>query len=203
MRAQSISFDTSKIADLLDGRAQGRLRMSISMGVRDSLATLWKVHQNEVVGRGIGPWGDAWSTRTGEAKKSFHIDWERGALEGAYGSELKRIGVLEQGTQEALGGPLKPKKGKYLAIPTAMARVGKGRAVAPKDRSDLVFIQTLKGQPLLVRPRAGKKGGFDVMFILRRQVTIKPHPTLPRAVERSQAKADQIMLNAASNWMRG
>jgi hypothetical protein len=203
MRAQSISFDTSKIADLLDGRAQGKLRASIANGVRDSLATLQLVHKTEVIGRGIGPWGDAWSTRTGEATRSFHIAWERGDLEGAYGSELKRIGVLEQGTQVALGGPLRPKNGKYLAIPTAMAKVGKGRAVWPRDRQDLVFVQSLRGQPLLVRPHAGNKGGFDVMFILRRQVTIKPHPTLPRAVERSQARVDTIMLNAASNWMRG
>ena len=202
MRAQSIAFDTSKIADLLDGRAQGRLRASISLGVRNSLAALQLVHKNEVIGRGIGPWGGVWSKRTGEASKSFHIDWTRGDLEGAYGSELRRIGVLEQGTQEALGGPLKPKSGKYLAIPTEMAKVGKGRALWPRDRTDLVFIQSLKGQPLLVRPRAGKDGGFDVMFILRRQVTIKPHPTLPRAIERVQAKVDTIMLDAASNWMR-
>jgi hypothetical protein len=202
VKTQAISVNTSKIADLLDGRAHGRLKDSISKGVRDSLAVLQRVHKTEVIGRGIGPWGGVWSTRTGEATRSFHIAWERGDLEGAYGSELRRMGVLEMGTQEALGGPLRPKKGKYLAIPTQMAKVGKGRALWPSQRTDLVFIQSLKGQPLLVRPRAGKNGGFDVMYILRRQVTIKPHPTLPRALERSQGRMDQIMLNSASNWMR-
>lgn len=197
MRAQSISFDTSKIADLLDGRAQGRLRDSISKGVRDSLAVLQRTHKTEVIGRGIGPWGDAWSTRTGEATRSFHIDWTRGELEGAYGSELRRIGVLEQGTQEALGGPLRP-KGRYLAIPTRAARVGKGRAVWPRERDDLYFAKSEDGRAFLFQ-----KGTGRLMYVLRTEVTIKPHPTLPRAVERSQAKADQIMLNAASNWMRG
>lgn len=201
MRAQSISFDTSNVADLIDGRAMGRLRLAISAAVQKSLAHLQRVHKTEVIGRGIGPWGGVWSKRTGEASRSFHIDYTRGELEGAYGSELQRIGVLEQGTQEALGGPLRAKNAKYLAIPTPMAKVGKGRAVAPKDRNDLVFITSKAGNKLLVRPR-GKAGGFDVMFVLRSQVTIPPHPTLPRAIQRTQPAADGYFLDAATNWMR-
>ncbi len=197
MKTQAISVNTSKIADLLDGRAHGRLRASISLGVRDSLAVLQRTHKTEVIGRGIGPWGGVWSTRTGEATRSFHIAWERGELEGAYGSELRRMGVLELGTQEALGGPLRPTKGRYLAIPTNAAKVGKGRAVWPSQRDDLYFAKRKDGRAFLFQ-----KGTDRLMYVLRTEVTIKPHPTLPRALERSQGRMDQIMLSAASNWMR-
>jgi hypothetical protein len=198
MKELTVKVDTTKIADILDERATGRLRASISMGVRNSLAEIQRVHKTEVVGRGVGPWGGAWSTRTGEATRSFHIDWQRGDLEGAYGSELKRVGVLEMGTQEALGGPLRPKKGKYLAIPTAAAKVGRGRAVWPSQRDDLYFAKTKDGRAFLFSSKTKR-----LMYVLRTEVSIPAHPTLDRTVARSQGKTDAIMLNAASNWMRG
>ena len=203
MKELTISMDLSRVGDMIGTGTMVTMRGSISKGVRDSLAWLQGVHKRETVGRGIGPWGGVWSTRTGEALRSFHIDYTTGELAGAYGSELRRIGVLEMGTQEALGGPLRPTGGrKYLTIPTQNAKVGKGRAVAAKDRTDLVFIKSKSGTPMLVRPRAGKGGGFDVMFILRTQVIIPPHPTLERAQQRGQAGVDRIMLDALPFWNR-
>lgn len=203
MRDLSIAMNLQDVSDMTSGAAGVVMRSSISKGIRDSMAVVQQVHKREVVGRGVGPWGGVWSTQTGEALRSFHIAHEPGSLEGAYGSELRRVGVLEMGTQEALGGPLRPTGGqKYLTIPTRNAKVGKGRAVAAKDRTDLVFIQTLRGQPLLVRPRKGKKAGFDVMFILRRQVTIPPHPTLERTQKRAQPQVDRIMLDSLPFWKR-
>jgi hypothetical protein len=191
----SISADTAGIDRLIDGRMSARLHKALAFGVRASLAITQKVHKTEVVGRGIGPWGDAWSVRTGEAVRSFHIAHTAGSTEGAYGSELTRVGVLEMGTQAALGGPLRSSRGpgKFLAIPTARARVGKGRAVSPRDWPDgsLVFVRSHKGNPLLIDPRTGA-----VMFVLRSSVTIPPHPTLPRTQERAQPKIDATMLAA-------
>jgi len=200
----TISMDLSQVSDMIGTGTMITMRESISRGVRDSLAMLQNIHKREVVGRGIGPWGGVWSTRTGEALRSFHIDYTTGELAGAYGSELRRIGVLEMGTQEALGGPLRPTGGrKFLAIPTDKAKVGKGRAVAPKDRTDLAMIQSKSGQYMLIRQHGPNSTTFDVMFILRRQVTIPPHPTLERSNKRAQPKVDAIMLAASTSWMRG
>jgi hypothetical protein len=194
----SISADTSGIASLIDGKMNARLHKSLALGVRNSLATIQKVHKTEVIGRGIGPWGDVWTTRTGSAARSFHIEHTAGSTEGAYGSELERMAVLELGTQVALGGPLRPRNGKYLAIPTKKAKVGRGASMWPRDYPEgaLTFITSKAGNPLLVRMKTGKRGGFDVMFVLRRQVTIKPHPTLPRTQERAQPAIDAQMLAA-------
>jgi len=194
----SIQVDTRQTADFA-AMAQGdpKMRRAIVGGLRKAMAEIENVHKREVMGRGIGPkFGGVWSMRTGEASRSFHRSIDADKLEGAYGSELKRVGVIEMGSQEALGGPILPRNGKYLAIPTAMARVGVGAAPWPKNRDDLVFVQSLRGQPMLVRPRGGKDGGFDVMYILKRQVTVPPHPTLPLTIERSQSKVDRAMETA-------
>jgi hypothetical protein len=189
----SISADTAGIDRLIDGRMSARLHKALAFGVRASLAITEQVHQGIV--RNIGTGGDAWTVRTGKAAASFHIAHRAGSTEGAYGSELKRVGVLEMGSQVALGGPMKSNRGpgKYLAIPTARARVGKGEAVWPSKwpEGSLVFVRSHKGNPLLIDPRTGA-----VMFVLRSSVTIPPHPTLPRTQERAQPKIDATMLAA-------
>lgn len=189
-----------KLAGLLNGDHWPPLKKAVSRGIRDSLAIVQRTHKTEVVGRGIGPWGGVWSTRTGEALRSFHIAMSQGDLEGAYGSELTRIGVLEMGTQEALGHPLRPRSGTYLAIPTQKAKVGKGRGLAPRDTPGLVFAISKAGKPMLIRPKGG--GQFDVMFLLRTEVTIPPHPTMDRAVSRSQAAVDKRLLDAVEEGLK-
>jgi hypothetical protein len=203
VKTLAISMDASQLNGMLEGAPHVLLNRALSKGIRNSLAVVQNVHKTQVIGRGIGPrMQSVWEHRTGEASRSFHIAMAAGALEGAYGSELKRVGVLEMGTQEALGGPLRPKNGRYLAIPTEKARVGRGRALAPKDRTDLVFIQSLSGQPLLVRPKKGKRGGFDVMFILRTQVTIPPHPTMDKTQVLAQPQVDRIILQSLDDTLK-
>lgn len=204
LKTLTASLSGGSLGDQLGGFLNGGhwppLKRAVSRGIRDSLAIIQRVHKTEVVGRGIGPWGGVWSTRTGEALRSFHIAMAPDALEGAYGSELTRIGVLEMGTQEALGGPLRPKHGKYLAIPTQNAKRGKGRGLAPRDTPGLVFITSKAGNPLLIRPKG--RGQFDVMFLLRTQVTIPPHPTMERAVSRAQPAVDARLLKAVEEGLQ-
>jgi hypothetical protein len=203
MKTLTAHMDVSQLGKLVGGAHHAPLEKALSKGIRDSLAVVQNVHKRDVIGRGIGPrMRDVWENQTSEASRSFHIAMVAGELEGAYGSELRRIGVIEMGTQEALGGPLRPKNGRYLAIPTEKAKVGRGRAVSPRDRTDLVFIQSLSGQPLLVRPRKSKAGGFDVMFILRTKVTIQPHPTMDKAQSIAQPKVDAILLKATEDGFR-
>jgi len=192
-------MDASSVLDLADGATHAKMRSALSRGVRDSLAVVENVHKRQVIGKGGGAVkSDVWTDRTREASRSFHRDYSTGDLAGAYGSALTRVGVLEMGTQEALGGPLRPRNGRYLTIPTEAARVGVGRAVAARDRSDLFFVISRAGNPVLLQ-----KGTGRLMFILRTQVTIPPHPTLDPTQQRAQPKVDAIMLAAATSWMRG
>lgn len=195
MNELTITMDASEVQDFMDKHVIGeRMKKAISRGVRKALAITQKVHKTEVIGTRIGPsLGDVWTKRTGEASRSFHIAMEPGATTGAYGSELARVGVLEMGTQAALGGPLRPRRAKYLAIPTDRARVGVGRAVSPKDwpEGSLVFVVSRGGNPLLLDPRTG-----EVMFVLRRSVTIPPHPTLDKTIARAQPATDAAMMEA-------
>ena len=189
----SITVNTGAVDDMIDGRAiSDRMRGALSRGVQKSLAVTQQVHKRQVLGRtGGAVRDDVWTVRTNEAGRSFHIAQQGGSLEGAYGSDLVRVGVLEMGTQEALGGPLRPRRAKYLAIPTDAARVGVGRAVSPKDRSDLVFVISRRGNPVLLQKDTG-----ELMFGLKREVTIPPRPTLARTVEVAQPAIDRAMLEA-------
>lgn len=189
----------NQLGGFLNGGHWPPLKAAVSKGIRDSLAITQRVHKTEVIMRGIGPAPQGiWRHQTGEASRSFHIAMTAGELEGAYGSELKRVGVLEMGTQEALGGPLRPKNGRYLAIPTDKARKGRGRALSPKDwpEDDLVFVLSRGGNPLLLDPRTG-----NVMFVLRTQVTIPPRPTMEKAVAKAQPAVDARLLKAVEEGL--
>lgn len=194
----SITVNTQSVDDLIDGRAiSDRMRGALSRGIKTSLAETERTHKTKVIGRKGGETrSDVWTVRTAEASRSFHRDWTSGELAGAYGSELTRVGVLEMGTQEALGGPLRPRRAKYLAIPTDAARVGVGRAVSPKDRSDLVFVISRRGNPVLLQKDTG-----ELMFVLKREVTIPPRPTLQRTVEVAQPAVDKAMLAAVDEGL--
>lgn len=90
-----------------------------------------------------------------------------------------KVGVMDTGeigkyaAVQEFGATIKPKKGKYLALPTPHA---KGKE--PKDFPDLHFVPVRNGQMgLLVRETQGRgKGRYgarsDVYFILLRSVTI-------------------------------
>ena len=83
-----------------------------------------------------------------------------------------------------MGGTVRPIKAKYLAIPVGPAKTAAGvaRYASPRDAPvELRFVQSLKGQPLLVEQR-GKKGRVIVWYVLRRSVTIPARPYLQPAL---------------------
>lgn len=79
-----------------------------------------------------------------------------------------------------VGGTITPKRGKFLAIPVGPARTAAGvaRFSSPRQVPDLHYVQSRKGQPMLVKlkgkGRGKRAGAIEVWYILRRQVTIKP-----------------------------
>ena len=95
------------------------------------------------------------------------------------GSDPARAPVIYARIQE-LGGEVRPKKGKYLAIPIGPARLPRGGAVfgtARLDPTPMAFVQSLKGQPLLVDSMTA-----EPRYLLRKLVRIKPKFYLRDAV---------------------
>ena len=166
------------------------MKKEVALGVRDSLVLIEKRHKEKETNKG----GDAravakkWTSRTGELRKSFHRDWKPGQLVGAYGSDQVRALVIEKGT-EATGGPIKP-KGTYLAIPTKNAP----KKVWPRYVDNLFFIKSKKGNPLLVKSTG--KDSFMVMYILKKEVELKPRPALDRAIKATEKPRHDRMMKA-------
>lgn len=173
-------------------RLNSRMRKELSRGVREQLAVLQKVHKTEIIGKGgrrAKTRKDVWTKRTGELSKSYHIDYTRGDLEGAYGSDHVASRILEE------GGTIRPKKkGGYLAIPVFKARTASGGG-RPRDYPGLFFKMSKAGKPMLVRNRAGKRSRFklEVLFVLRKKVKLEARPTLDMALKASEAARDKIM----------
>lgn len=71
-----------------------------------------------------------------------------------------------------------PKRGKFLAIPVGPALTAAGVArVSPRMVADLRYVQSRRGQPMLVKEvgkgRGKGAGKVQVWFLLRRSVTIR------------------------------
>ncbi len=89
------------------------------------------------------------------------------------GKELAYAQIQEE------GGVVRPTRSKYLAIPVGPARTGAGagRYASPRDVPGLTFVQSRRGQPLLVKAETTGKGKRQVLagtvyYILRRSVRI-------------------------------
>jgi hypothetical protein len=105
-----------------------------------------------------------------------------GGVESAVGSgsDHARAPVVYARIQE-LGGEVRPKRGKYLAIPIGAARLPRGGAVystARLDPTPMAFVRSLKGQPLLVDAATA-----EPRYLLRTLVRIRPKFYLRDAVE--------------------
>jgi hypothetical protein len=90
-----------------------------------------------------------------------------------------------------LGGVIEPKNSKFLAIPvTDLAR----KAGSPRNLVGLAYVQSIKGQPMLVDDESG-----EVHYILKRSVTIPARPYLRPAAD---AKYPDLAANIRKAWDR-
>lgn len=176
LKAQTLMSDLAKMPEKIDSQ--------VSLAVRKGLVLMERHHKTQEIRRGGGksaPVADKFTWRTGNLARSYRVYWNRGDLIGYYGSEAIYSGIIEK------GGTIRPKTAKYLAIPLDAAKYGVGGATAsPKDYSDLFFIESRKGNKLLVR-----RNGAEItpMFLLRKKVVIKARPTIERT---EKAKIDEV-----------
>jgi len=174
-------------------KISAKVKRELSVGLRDSFAILQANHKRKQIRRGGGAGASVqgkWTTRTGNLARSFTIQFKKGGLDGNYGSDLKRAGVIER------GGTIRPTRSKFLAIPLPHLKVGVGAAPGPRDFGDLFFITSKAGNLLLVQPVSG--GGIKPMFVLKRQVTMPKRPTLDKAVKATEAPRAKRMEDAVA-----
>lgn len=184
MASITAAIRTEAVSKMMGGKVGDAMRKELSLGVRDGLAILENDHKRNQVKRGGSSRAvsGTWTSRTGELSKSFHRDWKMGALEGAYGSDKERSRVIEE------GGTIRAKN-KYLAIPTENAP----KKVWPRHVPGLFFITSKAGNHLLAR---GSGEGIEIMYILKPSVTLPPRPALQKAVNATENKREDRLLQA-------
>jgi len=163
------------------GRAR-RTDMLVAAAVGKSLAELQANHKKKQIKTGTNskdkPVKGRWTTRSGELRKSFHMDWTQGRREGAYGSDKDRVLKMEG------GGVIKPKRGKYLAIPTENAP----KKVWPRYVPNLFAVRTRRRNLVLAESTGDS---LRVMYVLKKSVKLPPRPTLDRAVEATAKRREK------------
>lgn len=92
------------------------------------------------------------------------------------------------------GGTIVPKTGKYLAVPVTQKakRLSEKLAGASLRSQNLVFIPRRKG-PLLV----GKGAKKDLVFVLKKSVTILPRPFFRVSIEKAIPKMQAAFSRAS------
>lgn len=111
------------------------------------------------------------------------------------------------------GAVIRPKNGGLLWIPTALSRTPSGvnRYSGPgADPRPMAYVQSRRGQPLLVsakRTKGGKaaKGyGLDVLYIGRKRVIIPKRPYLQPALDQTvQALGPRLALRLKTALLTG
>lgn len=138
-----------------------------------------------------------WMNQTSNLTRSIQITTfahpvERG-VSGHWGSTDVAYALIHE-----IGGTIVPKKAKFLAVPVSPAAK---RAGSPRNMRNLVYVQSIKGQPMLVegtaQARGRKLGKLKVHFILRKRVTIKARPYLRPAAD---LKYPGLAKNIAKAW---
>ena len=186
-------MNTQGLDKMMGPNVGAGVKKELALAVRDNLVIIETWHKKKEIRRAQQSKSRAvkgtWTTRTGQLRRSFHRDWKQGKLYGAYGSDLGRAKKIEE------GGTIRA-RGKFLAIPTSAAPI----SVWPRYIEGLFFMNSKRGNPLLAK----KKGkGFQVMFILRRQVTLPPRPALARSVKKTISKRDARLFKGIEKAVLG
>lgn len=138
------------------------------------------------------------------AKSSHNWENRTGVLEGGIDIVVYAV-VIPTGVEgtwgvydvayariHELGGTIEPKNAKFLAIPISDAA---RRAGSPRQMANLAYVQSLKGQPMLVDSSTG-----DVHYLLRKHVTIPARPYLRPAGDAKYPNLPANIRKAYEKW---
>ena len=166
-----------------------RITTALIAGLNESLIQTQRYIQKEELS------GQLLGVRTGALRRSIRATEPTrgsGGISGSVGpadDTVARYAAIHE-----FGGTIRPKKGKYLAIPLPAARTVSGAIMGKYNVSDLgtldlTVIRSKAGNLLLVKKTKGRgKGKSQIvpLFVLKREVHIR---------------AKHYMRNAA-DWMR-
>jgi phage gpG-like protein len=129
-----------------------------------------------------------WQNRTGVLTGGIDIvkyaaEDEKG-VSGTWGVHDVEYALIHE-----LGGTIEPKNAKFLAIPVSEAARAAG---SPRMMANLAYVQSIKGQPMLVDSSTG-----TVHYLLRKRVTIPAQPYLRPAAD---AKYPDLAGNIRKEW---
>lgn len=118
---------------------------------------------------------DILQSRTGLLNKSFNYEVQGGSI-----ADLQ-VRVYSAGTSYAnlqeYGGEIKPRNGKYLALPIGKALGPRGipRKKGPREYPDGFFFTSKRGNLLFgVRSGRGKRKRIEPLYLLRTSVYVPP-----------------------------
>lgn len=127
------------------------------------------------------PWQNQTGILEGDIQIQDFAEAQDDGVRGTWGvrSESAQARILE------LGGTIFPRNAKFLTIPVSDEAKAAGRA---GNMGNLAYVQSIKGQPMLVDQHTGK-----VHWLLLKSVTIKAQPYLRPAADAQYPKlADNI-----------
>jgi phage gpG-like protein len=149
--------------------------------------------------------GQVLKVRSGRLRGSIQGVVDKSALIGAVGSGA-RIGAerVKYATIHVFGGVIKPKKGKYLAIPLRAAKTKsgatlRGNAIGPRDFQN-TFVRRSKMGSLLIFQSKGKS--IVPLFVLKRSVTIPRRDYIKATSEGVQREIGQIFKRSLDKVMK-
>jgi hypothetical protein len=185
------------------GDAAAELRAAASGGLRAALRKALLAPALEGEGLAKGNATTSPKVRSGVLRRSIQgsVELEAEGVKlalsaGREGSPSERYADVQE-----LGETIKPRKGRFLAIPVGAALTASGvaRFRSPRDVGDLRF-QPIRGgaMGLLVRDHAGRgKSGrgarSEVLFVLVRSVRVPATRFLGRAMDEIRPKAEEAV----------
>lgn len=122
--------------------------------------------------------------RTGALSRSYRPSVEKradGTISAGAFSDLVYAWIHE------VGGPIVAKRGKNLAIPFPDVPLG----LQPRNRTDLQFAISRKGNKLLVERSTGRP-----QYLLRPSVNIRPKKYLTKAADRATPRIETLIARA-------
>ena len=185
------SMDLTDVRGLLQGHVHKKTRIMVAAAIGKGLALMSRHHKKKEMvrkkGKGIGgATPPKLNYRTGELARSYRIHHIKNRMQGSYGSDLPRSVKLEK------GGEIRPKKAKFLAIPMPGVKGG------PREYGNLVFLKTKQGGLYMGEPKGDM---VNIMFTLKKSVTLPPRPTMENTVRKTSDKVTKLIADAVEKGL--
>jgi len=137
--------------------------------------------------------------RSGRLRSSIGslVKDEEKDLVGLVGSGVRQGDRVKYANIHETGGVIRPKRGKYLAIPLSSALTGsrgqlRGGATSARDFPNTFFIKSKAGNLLIMQKQGG---GAVPLFLLLRSVKIPARYYMTKTVNEMMPKCIEIMTN--------